>query len=199
MTKSYPADTPKLGIPIIEPETYAAMGELVMIFSAIDNLVNLYFRTLTGLNDSQMVVILGRQSITSKLAMCEYLARTQGEDALNIHKRLFGDAFQDIRTARNAIAHGDLFGMTADNELAFVMASETLRPNGDSAVSQVLVLHKRAFRQRARLATRLLADMVADLKLGPLIQKRQREATLGPHRKAKKQSRKQKPPDPPQS
>ena len=197
MPSTYGADHADLKPAKLDDPTLAAIGRLVRAFSEYEELVSLYIGALSRLNQSELVVLLGRTAVTRRLEMAEMLAKLAGEEELARFKAAFhSPQFKDIHQCRNAVAHGILLGMDDTGMLAFLTDKTDAQPDDGSTIQIVASYHPKLIESISIMAEGSIDSVADHLRLRSWLKRHQPQA-LRPHRKAQPRRGKGGKPQPP--
>src|SRR5688572_24566349 len=117
----------------LDDRALLAIGRLVRACPDIEDLVNLCICNLAEINESRMIVMLGRTPISKRVEMAEYLGKMNSSEAAKLAEWAFDENFWITFRTRNTVAHGTLLGLTEDGTWSFVTAHTEL-PDGPSAL-----------------------------------------------------------------
>lgn len=178
--------------------TLIAIGRLIRACAEIEDLVNLFICNLAEINESRMVVMLGKTPISKRVEIAEYLAKLKSPNTAELADWAFNEGFWSTFRCRNTVAHGKLLGLSDDGAWSFITA-QTEVPDGPSA-SQLAASYSTSYIEAVANSAEATIPLIEErLKL-----KAQREERytrpLRPHRKGLRQQNKgAKPSPPPQS
>ncbi len=190
MEKGYASKGTTLTFYPIPDDVLLSIGRLVRAWGELEQMINLYIQSLTLLNDSQILLFLGRQNISAKIALAGKLAKVKSKAADKLHQKLFvkesqaANFFNIALKCRNVVSHGRYVGVTKDGKYAFA-TTDIGAYDKTFAVTDVHCYDAENLGQIARFAEAVIDGFVHELKLGPLLEK-QLPKTLGRHPKAPK-------------
>lgn len=196
MGKSYGSEPVHLKKAELTEPMFLAIGKLVRAMAEIEDMVDLHICNLVGLSESQTMVILGRTAVTRKLEIAERLALLRDDAAIQVHKSVFDDNYNDLVNCRNAVAHGTLMG-EANGKLYFLASPSGLKPNEGRAPRDVFSFTPEQIAHNAEVAQGILPHVEQRLQVGELRAERL-QRPLKPHPKGLAQAG-AKPQRPPQS
>lgn len=169
-------------------EIYAAIGKIIRGFAEIEDILNLFIATVSGISESQASVLLGRTNIRTRISAAETLSSMRDDAALSVFKNAFGSGFSDLLDMRNAVAHGTLLGINAEGIICFKVGIN-LPPEGGQARSLVM-----GFTGKQLIAQgNAMAGYITLLESNLQLQKERRARFQSPllaHPKGRKPSRK---------
>lgn len=97
-----------------------AIGKIIRGCAEIEDILSIHLCQMADISEGQLLILLGRANITSKLATAEQLAKAKGGAPWAAHQACFDtDAFKKLFRCRNAVAHGVLLGKSQDGMLIF--------------------------------------------------------------------------------
>jgi hypothetical protein len=188
MPPTYSSKETKVERAELDDRALIAIGRLIRAAAEIEDLVNLFICNLAEINESRMVVMLGRSAISKRVEIAEYLAKLNSPQAAGLAARMFTDGFWDMTRCRNDVAHGVLLGRNEDGAWSFLTA-KTEQPTGASAIQIVASYTTDYLEDLAEAAENSIPTIAEGLKLTVL-----REARYGrplsPHRKGLRQQKK---------
>lgn len=189
MPSTYGHDRKELKQALLDDDTLAGIGRMVRAFAEFEELLTLFIGALAKLNQSQLVIILGRAALTRQMDMAENLAKIAGGKHLESYNATFNTThFRDWHTCRNAVAHGTLLGVDDEGYLAF-LTDKTDLPQGSSTV-QIVVSYLPAYiRGMSKDAEAAVEPFARMLGLQSWLRRYQTQALL-PHRKGRRPSAK---------
>ncbi|TCQ06222.1 hypothetical protein [Sphingomonas sp. PP-CC-3A-396] len=168
---------------ITEP-MFTAMGRLLRACADIENVVTMHLGRLGGFSEGQLLVLIGRSSITKKVKAARQFALAHGPDQVATHDMCFDNhAFRAIIRGRNVAAHGVLLGLTDDDRVAFRIETEP-KVDSDMVSIETLTFAQDAFATLAATAESAVPRLKAELELKPAFEARE-GLGLHPSRKAK--------------
>lgn len=111
----------------IEPETLAAIGQIVLSVSNVDDLLSLFMFQLSRLSDpTDGFTMLGQLAISAKVARVSELLEKRGNATLIASFKEEKKAISSLLSARNAFAHGIYQGADAETgHLVFTFTSKS--------------------------------------------------------------------------
>lgn len=169
---------------VISEPMYTAMGRLLRACAEIEDIVGLHLGRLGGLTEGQVLVLMGRSSISRKLKAARQFAAAHGGEVLTSHDNCFENpTLRAVILARNVAAHGILLGATDDGRVAFRVESE---PKIDTDMVSIATetYEPTAFADFAEIAEDAITQLHEQLKLSNVAVER-RAKGLQPHRIAK--------------
>lgn len=151
----------------------AAIGRVVRAGADLEDVINLWICKLAGMSESQAVILLGRSTISTKLAIAEGLAKLNDPPFLAAHKQVFDANMDRLLQCRNAVAHGTLVGKTPDSRYVF----RTPKPLDYDGTKGVVATRAETYATKfliavADAAEKRIAAMPGFLGLEPLLEKR---------------------------
>lgn len=170
--------------PLDEP-TLLAIARLIRACAELEDLVNLFICNLAEINESRMVVMLGKSAISKRVEIAEYLAKMGSKSAQELSTWAFNEGFWNTFRCRNDVAHGVLLGRNDDGAWSFLTA-KTETPEGPSAIQIVSSYTTEFLQAMADAAEAAISQLETKLKLKEMRQARHGRP-LGPHRKARPQ------------
>lgn len=188
MKPEYKATATNLKPYEITPDDLLHVGRLVRSWAIVEDAVTLWIAKITGMDFVHMLLMLGRQPVSSRLVLAGELAKSQSPETVALHKRMFdNDTFHQVAKFRNAVAHGVIMGLTDDGQIAF-RTQEKAKVDVDEYVITVIAWEPGFFRHYADLAekiAKLLTDEPWHRKLAPKFAAQ----SLGLHPKAQAKAR----------
>lgn len=124
----------------ITPYTFSdsdllAIGRIIRGCAEIEDIVSVHLCQVADISEGQLLVLLGRSTLRSKIDMAEKLAKVKSEAAWNAHKAcLKHPEFEKLIRCRNAIAHGILLGQSEG--LIVLRTATAARTNDDMVTIQ---------------------------------------------------------------
>jgi hypothetical protein len=176
-----------------------SIAKLVRAWAEIEHVVELYLKELTSLTDSQLLLVLGRQPISLKMALAAKLAKLKGKRAYKRYQKAFleDDGWMGIGLKyRNVVAHGRYVGIDTDGKYCFV-TKDIIEYTKGRADTEAHAFLPQTLRGMALFSEAMPFLLITALKLESLHEK-STPRLLGPHPKApKKPPKKAKAPRPP--
>lgn len=184
MGRTYSAEGSNLQPGKLSDNALLAIGRLVRAFAEIDNIAAMYLCDLANIDENLATVMIGRATISSRIAMAGEIAKTVSQEAVDRHMKAFGGEFQDCLTCRNAVAHGHLLGIAHGNLYAF-LTDMRLDPReiGSPVIKTVISYSEDALQAFAEIAENGLPKLIEKLELEERLEARLQRRLL-PHRKA---------------
>jgi len=190
MEKDYALKGTKLTFQPIPDDVLLTIGKLARAWGELEQMINLYIQSLTPLNDSQILLFLGRQNISAKIALAGKLAKVKSKAADKLHQKLFvkesqaTNFFNIALKCRNVVSHGRYVGITRDAKLAFA-TTDIGAYDKTFAITDVHCYDAENLSRIAEFSEAVIDGFIHELRLGPLLEK-QFPRTLGRHPKAPK-------------
>jgi hypothetical protein len=167
MARAYATKPSKITPVKLSADTLTSIGRLVRAWAEIEDLITLFICKSMGLNESQSVLLIGKQGISRKLQIAAYIAKADSPAAAALHAHIFGDKFYDLHHCRNAVAHGVLLGKTEAGTIAF-LTSKTDEPLDGGAIIEVASFTEETIAACARIAEAAIPKIEKTLKLSAL-------------------------------
>lgn len=188
MRPTYSSTGSKVEPAQLDDAALLAIGRLIRACAEIEDCVNLFICNLAEINESKLVVLLGKTAISKKIEIAEYLAKMNTAEAQELAKWAFQPNLFATLQCRNNVAHGKLLGRNQDGAWSFI-TSNTEAPDGPSAI-QLAVSYTTEYLQQIAEATEEAIPILEErLKLKELRAGRY-ERDLLPHRKAQPRPKK---------
>lgn len=191
MDKDYGAKRIYLRKEPIPDEVMISIARLVLAWAEIECVIDMYLASLSGLNESQLILVLGRQTISSKLALAEKLAKLKGKRAHKLHRKVFsvgGDSVPRSLKYRNVVSHAQYVGIDTGGKYSFC-TNDIIDYTKGRADTEAHAFRAETLSEAALFSEAFSIALVQLLKLESLHEKSQ-PRFLGPHPKAPKQPRK---------
>lgn len=188
MRPTYSSTGSKVEPAQLDDAALLAIGRLIRACAEIEDCVNLFICNLAEINESKLLVLLGRTPISKKASIAEYLAKMNTKEAQELAEWAFNPNFFNTFKCRNAVAHGKLLGRNDEGAWSFV-TSDTEAPDGPSAIQLALSVTTEYLEQVAEAAEKAIPLLEDRLKLKVLREGRYTR-DLRPHRKAQPQRKK---------
>lgn len=184
MPSTYGSDQKTVQPIELDDSVLASIGRLVRAFAEIEELVTLFIGALAKLNQSELVIVLGRAALSRRIEMAVDLAKLDGgQHARKFIESFKSSEFRDMHVCRNAVAHGTLMGVDDDGMLAF-LTDKTDSPLGNSSVQLVACYHPKTIKALSEAAANSIEPVAKGIGLQSWLKRYQPQA-LQPHRKGR--------------
>lgn len=117
--KTYSAEPSKLKFEPLDVATLIAIGRIIRGTAEIEDCVSWFICTLTKLNEGPVKLMMGKSTISSRIALAKELARTTSDEATTAYESAITEALTDVVSVRNVLAHGRYLGVTGSGLWAF--------------------------------------------------------------------------------
>lgn len=196
MSRTYPDNAPEFKPGELDDLALHSIGRLIRATAEIEDIIDHFISSLTGLSEAKTVVMLGKTAVTRRIGIAEMLAKLTSDEALAAHKEAFSADFGDILYCRNAVAHGVLLGITSEGDYAF-RTTATNHTEGQGVLSLVVSYNSNSIAAYADKAEGLIAPLEESLRIRDMREASLRQP-LSPHPKTQDRGRaKQQRPPPP--
>jgi hypothetical protein len=194
MTRNYGAKRVWLKNEPLPDDVLLSIAKLIRAWAEIEYIVELYLEDITSLNGSELLLLLGRMPISSKMALAAKLAKLKGKRAYKRYEEAFvppstaADYFSLSLKYRNVVAHGRYVGIDGEGKYCF-LTKDIIEYTKGRADTEAHAFLPYTLERMALFSEGLPALLISCLKLESLHEK-STPRLLGPHPKAPKNSRK---------
>src|SRR4051812_16535262 len=124
---------------IIDQDTRAAIGTIIMSASNIDDLLSLHMFNLASIIPSDGFLMIGQLAVSAKIPKIEYFLRKYATEESLANFRKSKPAIQRLFLYRNAFAHGVYQGMKQpEGMLIFALTARNYEPENGTTVQQAI-------------------------------------------------------------
>lgn len=152
-----------------------AIGKLLRLCAEIEEIVDVHLCNVAEISEGQMHVLLGQSSAARKVKVAEVRAKSLGKACSDAHKACFNHPeYIKLVRCRNAMAHGQMLGLTETNQIA-ILISEVTASDAETVAVKVRVYGHDDFAAFANVAAQLIPEFDRVLRTKALREKRREQ------------------------
>jgi hypothetical protein len=185
MEKDYGAKRVYLKYEPLPDDVLLSIARLVRAWAEIEYVIELYLEEITTLKGSELMLLLGRMPISSKIALAAKLAKLKGKRAYKRYQKAFSEGEEYFSLSlkyRNVVAHGRYVGIDSDGKYCF-LTKDVIEYTKGRADTEAHAFRPDTILSMALFSQELPLLLIRLLKLEPLHEK-STPRLLGPHPKA---------------
>ena len=172
-------------------EALLFIAKLIRAWAEIEFVIDLYLQDIMSLTDSEILLLLGRQNISSKMGLAAKLAKLKGKRAYQRYRKAFAppapasEYFALSLKYRNVVAHGKYVGVDSEGKYCF-LTKDIIEYTKGRADTEAHAFPPDTLKRIALFSEGIPQLLVSLFRLESLYRKSM-PSLLGPHPKAPKQ------------